>query len=244
MRCSRTACLPRSSAGHGSFTAVPPRALRGCGRGGSGLCPPPRRAGGPGGRDATFLQARLRLSNSVAARLRIAADAPRWAGPPELPAARALLYRLGPKPFRDAVLAAWSRCKGGEDMHAWRTVYALPDAWTPPDFPPRWLGRSSGGCRARPRDGSGSATSGRGLDRERLHVDARGPPGAPARLNQFSQSAISAAPLHLDRLVALHGELALEREAGVLRRRNVGAGRQDVLGSAPTLSFTISPWRV
>lgn len=85
--------------------------------------------------DVGFLQARLRLSNAVAARVRAAATTPRWPAPPDLSVARELLYRLGTEPYRDTIIAAWSRRIMAHETPAWRALFALPDTWQPPRFP-------------------------------------------------------------------------------------------------------------
>jgi poly(A) polymerase len=86
--------------------------------------------------DADRLQERLRLSNAEHARLRSMADG--WwrinAGM-TAPAARALLYRLGPDFFADRVLLAWSRARDRSDDPQWPELLALPARWQPPSCP-------------------------------------------------------------------------------------------------------------
>jgi poly(A) polymerase len=50
-------------------------------------------------------------------------------------AARALLYRLGPRRFADQVLVAWSRSAAGAAESAWRALAELPRTWRVPEFP-------------------------------------------------------------------------------------------------------------
>lgn len=85
--------------------------------------------------DVDFLQTRLRLSNALAARLHAAATAPRWNLAPDATTARAWLYRKGAAPYRDAIVAAWSRRMSDRETPAWRALYALPETWQPPRFP-------------------------------------------------------------------------------------------------------------
>ena len=85
--------------------------------------------------DAVFLQARLRLSNAAATRLRNAATAPHWPLPPDQATARAFLYRAGAEGYRDALFAARSRSDIERHAVTWRERLALPDTWQPPRFP-------------------------------------------------------------------------------------------------------------
>jgi len=85
--------------------------------------------------DAERLTQRLRLSNAESERL-LAID--RWwcvAAAIATPAARALLYRLGPQAFTDRVLLAWTRSEAGVADARWRTLASLPQCWTAPAFP-------------------------------------------------------------------------------------------------------------
>jgi poly(A) polymerase len=86
--------------------------------------------------DAERLTQRLRLSNAEAERL-IALDS-WWRVSPAAgePAARALLYRLGPQSFADRVLLAWSRCSSASAADAaWHRLAMLPQRWSAPEFP-------------------------------------------------------------------------------------------------------------
>jgi len=99
---------------------------------------PVRRLGALGAwiaEDGKRLGERLRLSNADAERL-IALDR-WWRVLPEhgTSAARALLYRLGPKHFTDQVLVAWSRSAAGVGDRAWRAIAELPRTWSVPEFP-------------------------------------------------------------------------------------------------------------
>jgi poly(A) polymerase len=51
------------------------------------------------------------------------------------PAARALLYRLGPEHFADHALLGWARSQGSAHDEAWRTLATLPQRWSAPVFP-------------------------------------------------------------------------------------------------------------
>jgi len=50
-------------------------------------------------------------------------------------AARAALYRLGPKLYRGGVLLAWSESRAAIDDPHWARLAALPDEWEAPAFP-------------------------------------------------------------------------------------------------------------
>ncbi|MGH6816371.1 MAG: CCA tRNA nucleotidyltransferase [Hyphomicrobiaceae bacterium] len=81
---------------------------------------------------------RLRLANAERATLALAA---RGGGQPspalDDKAAKALLYRLGPKAWRTSCLLAWARTRAAPDSHAWQTLLTLPERWPPPLFPLR-----------------------------------------------------------------------------------------------------------
>jgi poly(A) polymerase len=86
--------------------------------------------------DAARLTARLRLSNSEAARLNAMATP----GPALRPAMGALhqkeaLYRLGRPTFEDRVVIGWARSGDAVDAEDWQRLYRLPDFWAPPAFP-------------------------------------------------------------------------------------------------------------
>ncbi|HEY5215607.1 MAG TPA: CCA tRNA nucleotidyltransferase, partial [Pseudolabrys sp.] len=51
------------------------------------------------------------------------------------PAARALLYRLGPQAFTDHALLAWARSQGSASDVEWRALAILPARWSAPVFP-------------------------------------------------------------------------------------------------------------
>ncbi len=85
--------------------------------------------------DAERLAQRLRLSNAESERL-LALD--KWwciAAAIAAPAARALLYRLGPQAFTDRVLLAWARSEAGAADASWRALASMPRRWTAPAFP-------------------------------------------------------------------------------------------------------------
>jgi poly(A) polymerase len=91
-------------------------------------------AGDPSG--AQGLALRLRLSNAEGERLRGAAitDAALDPATPE-PAARALLYRLGPEAFHRAVRVAWARSGAPAADAPWRARALLADRWKAPRMP-------------------------------------------------------------------------------------------------------------
>jgi poly(A) polymerase len=85
--------------------------------------------------DAERLAERLRLSSVESTRL--AALESWWRVTPVHgePAARALLYRLGPQAFTDRALIAWSRSASGATDAGWRELVSLPQRWSVPIFP-------------------------------------------------------------------------------------------------------------
>ena len=100
---------------------------------------PVRRLGALGvavAEDAERLWQKLRLTNIEHERL--ASMGERWrevtpsAGEP---AARALLYRLGPQDFTDRALLAWSRSDATAHDTGWHALASLPQRWTVPVFP-------------------------------------------------------------------------------------------------------------
>jgi poly(A) polymerase len=86
--------------------------------------------------DAERLRERLRLANAEFERLASMADRWWWISS-DLGerGGRALLYRLGPEPFIDRVLLAWTRSPQGAADGPWRSLASLPDRWTAPAFP-------------------------------------------------------------------------------------------------------------
>jgi poly(A) polymerase len=88
--------------------------------------------------DADRLRQRLRLFNAEHERLFFMGDR-WWRVDPTLGenGARALLYRLGAKPFIDRVLVAWARSEAGATDVAWHELATLPIRWTAPHFPLR-----------------------------------------------------------------------------------------------------------
>jgi poly(A) polymerase len=86
--------------------------------------------------DAERLRERLRLTNAEFERLAAMADGWwRLSAATEEAAARVLLYRLGPQPFTDRVLLAWSRAPEGAADKPWHALATLPQRWTAPGFP-------------------------------------------------------------------------------------------------------------
>ena len=51
------------------------------------------------------------------------------------PAARALLYRLGPQQFTDHALLGWARSQAATSDAAWHALATLPQRWSAPVFP-------------------------------------------------------------------------------------------------------------
>ena len=96
--------------------------------------------------DAERLWQRLRLTNVEHERLHAMGDH-WWRVSPALgePAARALLYRLGPQHFVDRVLLAWTHAWTADAADSdWRTLATLPQRFVAPAFPLRaadFLGR-------------------------------------------------------------------------------------------------------
>jgi poly(A) polymerase len=88
--------------------------------------------------DAERLWQRLRLTNTEHERLATMADG--WwqvTARMDEPAARTLLYRLGPERFCDRVLFAWSKALAAGDDASWRRLATLPQRWQAPLFPLR-----------------------------------------------------------------------------------------------------------
>jgi poly(A) polymerase len=86
--------------------------------------------------DALNLRERLRLSNDeTAALLRAVICTSRIDSTATEAAAKACLYRLGPKAYRERVLVAWARAGDPPQSGAWRRLLALPQRWRAPIFP-------------------------------------------------------------------------------------------------------------
>jgi poly(A) polymerase len=86
--------------------------------------------------DAERLRERLRLANAEFERLASMADRWWWISS-DLGerGGRALLYRLGPEPFIDRVLLAWTRSPQGAADQPWHSLASLPGRWSVPAFP-------------------------------------------------------------------------------------------------------------
>jgi tRNA nucleotidyltransferase/poly(A) polymerase len=86
--------------------------------------------------DAARLLSRLRLSNAEHERL-AAMGTGWWRVSPTMdePAARELIYRVGPEHFAERALLAWARSQARSDDPAWRALATLPQRWTAPVFP-------------------------------------------------------------------------------------------------------------
>jgi len=85
---------------------------------------------------AELLWQRLRLTNAEHERLSSMAEAWRQTSPERgEQVARALLYRLKPEKFTDAVLLAWARSPASAHVEAWRRLATVPARWSAPVFP-------------------------------------------------------------------------------------------------------------
>jgi poly(A) polymerase len=104
--------------------------------------------------DAERLSARLRLSNAESERLAPLDGWWRVAPAEGERAARAVLYHLGPQPFTDRVLLAWSRTDAGAGDTSWRELATLPQRWTAPAFPLKSADFTRRGVRAGPALGA------------------------------------------------------------------------------------------
>ncbi len=105
-----------------------------------GLAPDPvRRLGALGvliAEDAERLWQKLRLTNVEHERLASLAEGWRRMSPAfGEPAARALLYRLGPQAFTDHALLGWARSLVSASDKDWHALAALPQRYTAPVFP-------------------------------------------------------------------------------------------------------------
>ena len=100
---------------------------------------PVRRLGALGvlvAEDAERLWQKLRLANSEHERLASMAEGWRRMSPSfGEPAARALLYRLGPQNFTDHALLGWARSAATSNDTDWRALATLPQRFTAPAFP-------------------------------------------------------------------------------------------------------------
>ena len=86
-------------------------------------------------REPLQMQARFRLSNDEAKRLKALSEIPRVT--PDFRAAerRHVLYLLKPKLWRDAVVLSWAESRDGLDDPAWQSLLNLADEWPVPRFP-------------------------------------------------------------------------------------------------------------
>jgi poly(A) polymerase len=100
---------------------------------------PVRRLGALGvlvAEDAERLWQKLRLANNEHERLASMAEGWRRMSPSfGEPAARALLYRLGPQNFTDHALLGWARSAATSNDADWRALTTLPQRFTAPAFP-------------------------------------------------------------------------------------------------------------
>jgi len=85
---------------------------------------------------ATKFAERLRLSNAdrdrIAAALSPTPVLKSWMSPREI---RRMVYRLGPRAFRDRAKLAWARADRSAVTPQWRGMIALGEGWSPPTFP-------------------------------------------------------------------------------------------------------------
>lgn len=137
--------------------------------------------------DAVRLGARLRLSNAEQNRLAVMAAHWRAVSPDADRAMRALLYRLGPDAFADAVLLAWSRAPQGTSAARWLALVALPQHWIIPVFPLRAADFIVRGVEKGPALGAALAAA------ERAWIAADFPSDAPA-LEALAAAAVAEAP--------------------------------------------------
>jgi poly(A) polymerase len=85
--------------------------------------------------DTERLGERLRLANAESERLAALDLWWRVTSATDGQPARALLYRLGSRAFRDRALIAWARSQAAAADAAWRDLAMFPQRWTPPVFP-------------------------------------------------------------------------------------------------------------
>lgn len=86
--------------------------------------------------DAERLWQKLRLFNTEHERLASMAEGWRRISPTfGEPAARALLYRLGPQQFTDHALLGWARSPASANDAEWHALASLPQRFTAPVFP-------------------------------------------------------------------------------------------------------------
>jgi len=105
-----------------------------------GVAPDPtRRLGALGvliAEHADHLRQKLRLTNNEHERLVSLAEGWRRMSPSfGEPAARALLYRLGPQAYTDHALLGWARSQSSASDTQWHALATLPARWTAPVFP-------------------------------------------------------------------------------------------------------------
>jgi len=84
-----------------------------------------------------WLRDHLRLTNAERDRLEQLVAAGRVTPGLREKERRAVLYRLGPETFRDAVLTTWCREPVAPDNAVWRELFSLADEWPIPTFPLR-----------------------------------------------------------------------------------------------------------
>jgi poly(A) polymerase len=84
--------------------------------------------------DAQRVATRLRLSNAEAKALDAMADGWWYLASMDEAAAKRLLYRVGADAYRDRLMLAWARARGGEGGD-WRQMADLPQRWSVPKFP-------------------------------------------------------------------------------------------------------------
>jgi poly(A) polymerase len=153
-----------------------------------GVAPDPtRRLGALGvmvAEHAERLWQRLRLTNAEHERLASMAEGWRRMSPAfGEPAARALLYRLGPEQFTDHALLGWARSNASSNNADWYTLATLPARWTAPVFPLKAADFIKRGVEKGPALGAALAAA------ETAWI-AAGFPGDAAALDAIADSAV------------------------------------------------------
>lgn len=136
--------------------------------------------------DAARLGERLRLSNAEQNRLALMAAHWRAVSPGADRAMRALLYRLAPDAFVDAVLLSWSRSPERATGDQWLALMALPQHWIIPVFPLKAADFIARGVEKGPALGAAMAAA------ERAWIAADFPADAPT-LAALADAALAAA---------------------------------------------------
>ncbi len=138
--------------------------------------------------DAARLASRLRLSKAETKRISKAIDGFSSVSPDlEERACKILLYRLGPKTFRDRVLVAWANAGDARQNGQWLSLYNLPDTWDIPKFPIQATSILARGVKPGKRVGEILRAA------EKIWVEA-GFPKSDAALERILNTALESAP--------------------------------------------------